>query len=166
MLATNWEQYSHHKHQNHKHQNPSLMQNAYLVTRTYKVRVIKTQNNLKEHRTHEHFFTKYKHFLEAWNTLNHWRRVSWHSNQPHTMKARAWPSWVWSVQYEANPPAIRSHFDSSVSVKIGHNNGIKMGDHEGWNPEHWDYNTCKHQVSCTVNLGYNGSSEVSYKDLL
>jgi hypothetical protein len=65
MLATNWEQYSHHKHQNHKHQNPSLMQNAYLVTRTYKVRVIKTQNNLKEHRTHEHFFTKYKHFLEA-----------------------------------------------------------------------------------------------------
>jgi len=40
------------------------MQNANLVTRTYEVKTIKTQNNLKQYRDHKHFI-KYKHLLEA-----------------------------------------------------------------------------------------------------
>jgi len=56
MLGTIWDQWHQHKHQIDKYQNPSSMQNANLVTRTYEVPTIKTQNNLRQYGDHKCFY--------------------------------------------------------------------------------------------------------------
>ena len=101
--------------------------------------MIKILNNLRNKQKKKHetlFWIKYKHFLEARNALNNWRKVhpvKPEGSHPLLMKDRAWLSWEWPAQEQdsgaTDSHAMWSQCGLSKPVTRGGNTGFKESDH-------------------------------------